>query len=114
MAIKATDRIPEVYRVVASGVNNKLSLLLAVDSSEPAKTLRHYLDHAAINVIEQPVLIPDRDLKKAGIDFILREKAKAPYYEIVNRLRLSKLDLILIDDHTKPGDMGEYWSNARI
>jgi hypothetical protein len=114
MALKTSDRIPSVYRIVVSGVNNKLSLLVAVDSSDPAATLKHYMDHAAIKVLEAPVLIPNRDLKKPGIDFILREKDKAPYYEIVNRLRLSKLDLILLDANTKDGDLASYWSNARI
>jgi hypothetical protein len=114
MAIKSTERIPAVYRVVASGKNNKLSLLMAVDSDNPLETLQHYLDHAAVNVVEQPVLIPNRDFTKPGIDFILRDKATAPHYEIVNRLRLSKLDLILIDDSVKTGDLASYWSNARI
>ncbi len=114
MAIKSTERIPAVYRVVASGDNNKLSLLLAVDSANPLETLRHYLDHAAVDVVEQPVLIPNRDLAKPGIDFILSQKATAPHYEIVNRLRLSKLDLILLDDSVQTGDLASYWSNARV
>lgn len=103
-----------VWKFVATGKNNKLSLLVAVQSTQPQVTLQHYLRNAAVEVLEQPTEIPGRDPAKPGIDLIIKEIAKAPFFQIGNPLKLSFLDLVLIDPKTKPNDMAAYWSDTRI
>lgn len=103
-----------VWKFVATGKNNKLSLLVAVHSDQPQVTLQHYLKNAAVEVLEQPTELPGRDPEKPGIDLIIKSIEKAPYFQIGNHLKLSFLDLVLIDKKTKSNDMAAYWSDTRL
>lgn len=103
-----------VWKFVATGKNNKLALLVAVHSTEPQVTLQHYLKNAAVEVLEQPTQIPGRDPNKPGIDLIIKQIDKAPYFQIGNHLKLSFLDLVIVDPKTKPNDMAAYWSDTRL
>ena len=103
-----------VWKFVATGKNNKLSLLVAVQSTQPQVTLQNYLKNAAVEVLEQPTELPGRDPEKPGIDLLIKQIPKAPFFQIGNRLKISFLDLVLLDPKTKPNDMAAYWSDTRI
>lgn len=88
----------KVYRMVASGSNNKLAMLIGVVSSDCEKTIGHYLSHASVEVLEAPRYLPDAKPTMSGIDLIIKEKKTAPYYEIANRLKQSFLEHLLVDE----------------
>ncbi len=88
----------KVYRMVASGSNNKLAMLIGVVSKDCDKTINHYLQHASVEVIEAPVHLPNAKPTMSGIDLIIKEKKTAPYYEIANRLKQSFLEHLLVEE----------------
>ncbi|MDX1973771.1 MAG: hypothetical protein SFY68_14665 [Candidatus Sumerlaeia bacterium] len=88
----------KLYKLVASGANNKLALLVGVISSDPEKTLQHYLQHASVQVIEQPTYLPDASPNMSGIDLFIKERKDAPFYAIVNRLKQHFLEGYLLED----------------
>lgn len=88
----------KVYKFVASGSNNKLAMLVGVISSDPEKTLEHYLKHASVVVVEDPKLLPDRDPLKPGIDLYLGERSDKPFYSVLNRMKQSFFEGILTED----------------
>ncbi len=85
-----------VYRVVATGGQNKLAQLIAILSSNPGETLNMWLRHASVAVVEEPKLLPGLDGTAQGIDHILRSIDKPPYYTLVNRLEQSPFERLLV------------------
>ncbi len=85
-----------VYRVVATGGQNKLGQLIAVVSPNPGETINMWLKHASVGTIEDPVLVPNLDGTAPGIDHIIQATDKSPYYTVVNRLEQSSFERILI------------------
>lgn len=88
----------KLFRFVASGSNNKLAMLVGVESSDCEKTLGHYLSHASVNIIEAPRALPNASSRMSGIDLFIKEKKAAPYYEICNRLKQNFFEHMLLDE----------------
>lgn len=85
----------KVYKTVVSGGNNKLALLVAVFSPKPEETLKAYLDHACVKVIEEPAEVQGIEPDSQKLDFRLAHRPDPPHYAVLNDLELRKFDRAL-------------------
>jgi hypothetical protein len=84
-----------VYKVVASGGQNKLAQLIGVLSPNPEETLRKWLEHSSVHIVEEPALVPGMKAADPGVDHVLRAISKKPGFTLVNRLEQSPFERML-------------------
>jgi len=85
-----------VYKVVVSGGQNKLAQIIGVISPTPEETLRQWMEHDSVIVVEEPTLVSSKKPGDPGIDHVIRAVDKKPGYVLVNRMKQSPFERMLI------------------
>ena len=86
----------KVFRILVSGGNNHLAMLIGVLSRDPLDTLQKYMKRSSAVIEGEPVEVNSLTPADKGVDLVIEAIDKEPGYAVRNLKKIHWLDKTLV------------------